>query len=370
MDITQTSIAKPRLHKQYKKIIMKSKIYLTAILSLIILLTSCEKDKIVTTITQPKLATEYSVEDGILHFSSDSAFIKTIDKLSKMQDDEFDAWEASIGFKSLRTELDLVYDEMDECKDSLSFEKILERNNDILHTVEDAIVPKIESTTYANFLTREGMYYIETTLYKVQEGKIAISIDGDINGINKALDSGSTSNNILLLDYYQTAKKEGEITTKSIDKSEQTRYEDEITHDKRRCKLQIIAVYTYSLFNNYTSDLTLIHTERYVDVVVRNYKKSWGKYRSYNTLCEMRNISFRLEDGQNGYLASLESSGEVKTLSKTFNFSFSNQYVYDPYAADVFNALDGIEFDNVYGQATNRGVGARWVVVNQDDIID
>jgi len=53
MDITQTSIAKPRLHKQYKKIIMKSKIYLTAILSLIILLTSCEKDKIVTTITQP-----------------------------------------------------------------------------------------------------------------------------------------------------------------------------------------------------------------------------------------------------------------------------------------------------------------------------
>ncbi len=338
-----------------------------AVFLLIITLNSCEKDNTFTRLASPNETSEYFVENGTLHFSSDSAFIQTIDKLCKMQENELEIWETSIGFKSLRTELSLIFDKMDECNDSLSFEELFSENTDILHIVGDEILPRIESDIYSIFINREGIYYIDTVLYKVQGEKVAISQNGDLDAINKALSenpnndvSARKTDDILIFDYCKPTTIKNEIVSKSISETLVRKYSDELTHDRRRCKLEIKAIDIYTVIN-YSGPYVQMTFTRKVEAIVRNYKKSWGKYRSYKTLCEMRNVSFKLDDGTEKNLSSFISSGEVEKLIYRWNISSETINRISPFT------LVKVEFDQVYGQATNRGVGARWVTVDEND---
>ncbi len=118
---------------------MKKGINLAVILSLMLFFTACNKD-----IESPKEANTQTsapilIKDGIIQFSTNSSFVETCDKLRDMNEMEFQKWEDSLNFKSLRSEINLALNEMDACNDSLTFYTLLNANKDILQTKDSTI---------------------------------------------------------------------------------------------------------------------------------------------------------------------------------------------------------------------------------------
>lgn len=327
-----------------------------------------EESSVITTETLP-----ISIKNGALQFSSTEAFSETINKHNEMNEDEFSFWELENGFKSLKTEIDLAYKEMEIAEDSLELETIFIKNKDILTIHDDNIEPIIESSTYAKIVNRNGEYYIGNVLHKVLGNKIAISLNGDTNSVNTVLNENTTTsksessfkNKNLFVFEYTKKKKYGSKSSKVKSDAVSNTY----TKGKRRIKLTMKAVelagWGIYRYNGAIPETVIISNKRQMEVKISNYKKSWGKFRSYKTSCEMRNISYQLKGDY------------LRKYSKSYNHSKANTYTVtqkiwdrtkywaygDPNAVTPY--VNQPVILKAFGEATNRGVGNNWVEVSR-----
>lgn len=290
-----------------------------------------------------------------------------------MNEKEFNEWENNIGFISLRTQLNNIYDEMDQCEDSLSFETLLNNNSDILATTDSLVVPKIESIVYSSLINRDGIYYVGSTLHKIQGTKLAVSLTGDseaienaLNPIKKKSQSTNATSDIFIMDYLTDNTT---ITTKSGSLS--SSLEDWETAHDRKIHLKMLVtnacgwrVHFRDALPYYveTSNVTTI------EVTARNYKKKkWSKkYRVYSTHGYLKDLSYKVRDGYTDYTGSLsyyKSPERVKVViyKKTLWSKHETWPVYDfpndsPSRPTIISA---------HAEATNDGLQQNWAIINK-----
>lgn len=354
---------------------MKNRLALNSLfcvlLSFTLLLTACNNDVENPAEANIHLSSPITIENGVLHFSSIASFSEACDNISDMSEDEFRQWENSLSFKSLRSEINFALDQLEECNDSLLFQNLLTINGDLLEVKDSTIVPIVESESYASITNREGLFYIGETLHKVKRGQLIVSLSGNIENVNEALSESSLksgrvdgNNDLIIIDYGQpidqTVLKSG---TESVGKEKQ------ITIDKRRVRLNLTAtnVIGFYIVRNMVTmmvDRVDVYEKSEFTAKVSNFKKSWGKYRSYKTTCQVKDVEFVVGDYSGGMSGPV--TGEVNTYTlRTILHYRSRSYTYAEFlgfggTAKPFKP----EMTKAVGKASNRGVGySNWVVI-------
>ncbi len=354
---------------------MKNRLALNSLfgvlLSFTLFLASCNNDVEMPAEVNAQFTSPITIEGGILHFSSIASFAETCDNISDMNEDEFRQWENSLSFKSLRSEINFALDQLEECNDSLLFQNLLTINSDLFEVEDSTIVPIVESISYASITNREGFFYIGETLHKVKGGKLIVSLSRNVENINEALSDGSLksagcdrSNDFIIIDYCQPIEPVLKSGTESVGEAA------EITRNDRRVKLNLTAtnVIGFIMVRNMVTmlvDRVDVSERSEFTAKVSNYKKSWGKYRSYKTTCEMRDVEF-VVDGYSGGFTSRRSNGEVNSLTSVWTlYSRTRSYSY----AEFLN-FGGTEkplkpiMTKAVGKASNRGVGySNWAII-------
>jgi hypothetical protein len=147
---------------------------------------SCQKDEEAQKKAFPNLK-GVTVKDGILNFSSRDDYFKTNEALSKMTDQELDAWEKHIGFNSLRSELKQVFNLLDTAKSENEFSQILASNSDIISVIDGEVKPLIDNSLYPTISNRKGLFYVDGIIHKVNSTQILTSSDGKVESIDNYL---------------------------------------------------------------------------------------------------------------------------------------------------------------------------------------
>lgn len=253
---------------------------------------------------------------------------------------------------------------MDECTDSLSFEKVLLDNTDILTCIDSTIVPRIESETYARLVNREGYFYIGEALHKVTDEKVIVSLSGSKSSVDNAQNnqlkhaSSDTSANIYIFNYNSNTTEDNSMLKYGTKKANKKKDRDT---SSRRCRLEMWAnnITSMSIIRNHYGQILSyrVTDKKEFVVIVRNYKYSWGKYRSYKTKCKLYDISFKTNQDNRTYTYShKESSSDVNSMSVTWNL-YSQYSDYKPGTTGIDkNPVTPVIY-TAKGKASNRGIG-------------
>lgn len=319
-----------------------------------IFLNSCEKTKLDTPIITSSVAQEVLTKNNALHFQSPDAFFEISKQLVEMSKEEKDQWEQQLGFTSMRTELNSIFEQLENVETEAEMNNIIAANNDLIHIVDETILPIIKSDTYASVINREGIFYVENVIHKLNGQKIASVENGDIESVTKALKSNSTPDveGINVVEYNVNNDLRGVCGT-----SKTAWYNT----SNRKCdfKMNTFIYYCSGCCGN-------SYQQVQVESKIWNYKKSWGKWKSYKTSATMKNraytVSVPIVTAFNGvssvfhyedvthYLPTESTPSDWSTMTRT-NF-IGNQ---------VQNAsITSPSFSRVKGEATNRGIGDNW----------
>lgn len=152
------------------KSLVFSTLFFVAATSTAILFNACEKSEAELPKDDAVGNTVISLKDDALCFQTAEDFFDTSEKLGAMTRGERDAWEESLGFKSMRAELNSVFDAIAETDDEAMVNEIVSLNSDIVKVQDGEIVPIIESSAYAAISNRSGIFYVEGVVHKVEEG--------------------------------------------------------------------------------------------------------------------------------------------------------------------------------------------------------
>lgn len=306
----------------------------------------------------------FAVINGVLHFKDAKSFFEISNQLGTMTEKERDRWEKSIGFVSLRRELNKVFSNLSQCDDQAIEAQILVENSDIIGIKENEIVPRVASNAYAAICNRDGIFYVEGIVHKVVDDHIFISEDGEIASIEKAIAEGKIQEGISKIQYFKDAHvllKSGECGTNKTAFAQSS---------DRKCDFEI-KTYEYicaGCCGNF-------YDEARVELIIKNYKKNiWGNWKGYQTKCYYDNVAFTviapIVTGFNGtssifYYKAItvnvgygESDGDWETYSKWWKVGdqVQNVNIYDP------------KFDRVKGKASNRGLldpnNPKWAEIN------
>lgn len=180
-----------------------------------------------------------------------------------MTEKERDRWEKSIGFVSLRRELNKVFSNLSQCDDQAIEAQILVENSDIIGIKENEIVPRVASNAYAAICNRDGIFYVEGIVHKVVDDHIFISEDGEIASIEKAIAEGKIQEGISKIQYFKDAHvllKSGECGTNKTAFAQSS---------DRKCDFEI-KTYEYicaGCCGNF-------YDEARVELIIKNYKKN------------------------------------------------------------------------------------------------
>jgi hypothetical protein len=293
-----------------------------------------------------------------LSFETAKLFFLTTEKLGAMNRNERDNWEQSIGFTSMRKELNTIYDEIAKCESMDEVAEIVNKNSDLVVFQGDDVVPIIESNAYSAISNRDGIFYVEGVVHKVVANKIISSDDGSIETLNKALSNlKSASEGVKIVEYLikSNLKSGGCGTSKTAF----------VQTSDRKCdfELKTYKYYCKGCCGNYYYQVKM-------EKIIRNYKKNiWGNWKSYNTLCNYEDVAYTIVapivTGFNGtssifyyypvyhYFSADESDDEYATYTW---WNFVGDQVQN-------SDINTPAFDRVKGKASNRGVGNRWAEI-------
>lgn len=343
------------------KSLIISTLFLVVIAFTTLVFNSCEKNETVLPKDNAISNTEIQLKDGALSFSSVNAFFETTGKLGAMTEKERNDWEKSLGFTSMRAELNSIFNAITETEDESVINDIVSLNSDIVKIQNEEIIPIIESQAYAAISNRSGIFFVEGVIHKVDGGRIASSEDGDVASVTNALTGSlkSSQTGVRVVDFIGSSStlKSGGCGT------EMTAYTQ--TSD-RKCdfKMKTYKYYCTGCCGNYYYQVKSEST-------ITNYKKNWlGKWKTYNTACEMKNrgytISVPIVTGFNGTSSVFYYSNVTHTFSHDYSSYDCATMTRWSYVGDqVQNSnINTPSFSRVKGQASNRGVGDKWAVIN------
>ena len=265
-----------------------NKFVFTMILINTMLLTGCQKDfeKIDNQIIQNE--SDIKVIDGTLYFSDVDAFIRITNDLGELSGKDRDEWEESINFKSLRSEINDVFNLIENAKTENDVQQILINNEDIIYDKEGMIVSKIPIVLYQSICNREGVFFVGNTIHKVYENRIYTANGNNISSIDEVIAKGITENRDV---------KSKEIYLRQNDFNDTERYfgcyrahNYHTSPNYRRIRVYIVP-YRVTIYNNFHRKIyQFVSVER----VSKSYKKSWGEYRPRKANHHRKNIVYRV----------------------------------------------------------------------------
>ena len=302
-------------------------------------------------------------ETGALHFPSSEAFFAALDTLNAMSPKQIDAWEDSLGFVSARRLFDKVMDAAGRAETEEEADAILLSHPETVRVEGDLALPVIGAPGYAAVVGPEGVFFVADTVHKVLSEVIVSAEGGQRAALDEALAQLEASEPI-------------EDMVELADGVRAVRY-DMTDQPKGRtggCMASRNAFYNTS---DRKVDFT-IRTYRYycagccgqyfysvrVSWTLVGYKKWLGKWKSYKTSYNHRNVGYEIQapvvTGYNG-VSSIFHYG-------TFAHSFSpgesgGDYNSWTVGLQVGNTVQNASiavpaFDKVKGQGKSRGTGA------------
>jgi hypothetical protein len=338
--------------------LISSTLFFVVILFATFFLISCEKEN---PSSEPNNSEVY--ESGILEFQDNQELHNTIEIVKAMSNDEYQSWQSSQNFVSLRTKLDNVYrqfnDEENVNNEELVY-KVIADNSKWVELVTDeygekCVYPRVQDKDYSSVLNIDGVCIV---------GEKALKIIGDY----KVLAPKSQLMKLVDTDVLANAKEnenweviQYKFTISSFLKSTNeyelqasTTYKGSSCGKARRCFIQMVLIQDDYGTTNKVSLRTRLTSERKYACVWVHY---WTSMSAKNVSCSARCWSGSQGQWFSGIIApfSMQSDGDDWSTQTTKElFSFTNTY-------PVNNTP---EFISAHGEATSRGVNGQWAIIN------
>ncbi len=344
-----------------------------------ILFNSCEKDTILSSDEgavdfDTGLFSHVTIKNNALHFDSVKYVELIADSLQKISIESRIDWENRLGFKSMYSCIDDVHNKFESCASLDEYQDILSKNNDLLKIKGNDDFEQIIPLDYhTSIINRNGIYYVGKAVVKITPTSKIIVWSGDEskldvseNILKASMPTDESifriiSDDIIVSDYMI----EQQLKSSKLGHE----FHGDREHSKRKVNFWIRA--WRESWANHNCD----QYYRYkIEIKVENRKKSWGKWRTYNTSCSYNGIDFAIRRpiekthktkqcgggtvfydpyywgtfNLNNY--SKSSKSDVARMSTTFTIGsiIHNNYLPLP------------RFDKVRGRATNRGIGNRY----------
>lgn len=116
--------------------------------------------------------------DGALRFASPQEFFAAVERVGKSSQQELDAWEQAIGFRSMRRGFAELTRELDEAPYGARA-ALLASNADLLD--RDSVEParRVRAQGYASLIDRRGIFYVGSMVHKVTADQVLSWPEGD-----------------------------------------------------------------------------------------------------------------------------------------------------------------------------------------------
>jgi hypothetical protein len=140
---------------------------------------------------------DFTVQDGVLHFSNPKALFSVLEQLRQYDISERRNFGVNFGFKSMLSgfcDVLLKSSTFEEPEQKFAF---LKQNDDIInYDNEGSISFKIANAHLASVLDRKGSFYVGKAVYKFTDFGEAIALDGDKSKLENVTGNTKSDRNI------------------------------------------------------------------------------------------------------------------------------------------------------------------------------
>lgn len=222
-------------------------------------------------------------------FLNEETYRKDAIEIMNLPEQEFQEWEESLGFKSMRSWIMEANDALGDVKSEGQRQNWKQKYGDIVKIEKNEVVPVLHNTYWQSFANRKGEFKIGKTLGKIYPEKTVLIQDGDRSKLSNAKNMNKTDlNKGIIVDLHNDAHTKT-ITARSgcID-IEATRENDD---ENRRVVYRFISE-GVPLING--DVFTLVTVEAYAD------RKNWvGDWVDDNAELEWMDCSWQITDNNN-----------------------------------------------------------------------
>lgn len=292
------------------------------------------------------------LDKGILNIQDTEKLSETFLEILNMRESDLDKWEASIGFKSLRTVVNEANYEFGELQNETQFAKWKEKYKDVVE-LRDSTVTELVGDRLSQVLSnRAGEYKVGTALIKAYNDKVVTILDGDRSKLLKASRSVESQFEEGIMVEMSTASQ-SLLTQPNLLCSGGRHLSGKVEHDKRR------AYITYTIKANCDVNVSSF-CRTWIDVRFYGQKKTLFGWNKYKTRHHGDNIRFSLTD--NGVFYPLAASGGFSYESFTdenegyMAINMGNQTYFTDYQTPG-------SFDAARGRSRTRGTGNNYAVI-------
>ena len=328
---------------------------------------SCEKETEPVTKNPDVQLSTLKVNNGILEFNSADEYFKSEAQILNLPENELDKWEKQIGFESMRSVINNAYDELDLVELEEDFYNVMDKYRDVL-TIQDSVVrPIVEDIFLQSITSREGLYSSVSHFNKVlPDGVVSINKQHDIKVLKSVTNLNDANSNHELIvykpDYEASRLKSTGCGASSIEASA-TKNASKCKDRRRVFVSMVTAKRKYSYSNGE-------YAERYSVWVQVTAERMLGVvclWKRYDTFLEFKNVNYKIRapyyfpdfqwmtytDATNWWG---RSDGDAYTLTRIKN---TGDLIYNV-------TLPTPTFISVHAEASSRGVGDLWAVVDCD----
>ena len=343
---------------------MKKLVLLSVSVISIALSVSCEKSELKNELKNEFVENSNVLESvcvndaGMLEFRDFDEFDKFLDVVITLSYDEYSSWERAKGFYSYRTRIEEVSEILDcienEYKDDedLLVSNIMDcvkNNSDVLKCIdlengESSIEFVMPSTIYVSIMNKDGYYAIGDSIYRVGTDKIYSVHKRDIGILNvENLEMLEGLDNVSLMQYIQTIKTE---KTRQICLKDDSYYISGENSDHDRA----VTINLYLSIAGNSGNYRV-----YGHLYVYGQKYVAGRWWAYKTLLSCRNVSCKAVCGPYHYEASYTFPNQTDV---------NDRKIEDEVQIYSSSTYPEFFFRKAYGEATSRGIGDYWVVLD------
>jgi hypothetical protein len=306
-------------------------------------------------------------ENGVLHFGTSDDFFKSVDVVAAMSPRERDAWEERIGFLSQRRLFDQLARQLEAATTEAEYEALLSAHADIAQVDGEELQPRIPAQGYAAIVNRDGLFYAGGILHKVTSELVISSEDGKVSTIDAVLaslkpgseDSASLPKGVRVARYTEEAGSANASSVPYGCTDSRTAY-----HTGSDRKLD----FTMRTFRYYCAGCCgQYYYQVRAEWQMVGYKKNLlGKWVSYNTTYDYRNVAFEISvprvTGYDGVKSIFDYAPTYLEFAPgSSGGEYSSWTVYTWLGDQVQNTtINEPYFVSVKGQATSRGIGDNW----------
>lgn len=261
-------------------------------------------------------------------------------------------------FKSFKAIYRAAVEEISEAESDEQYNQLLSEYSDILSIIDSTYTPKITNHFYQTICNRDGIYESDGYAHKVIDSDLMIITKVEnVNELKEIhLESSLASKSFSVVSY--TGNEDG------VSKGKQKRncgdyLEKEYFSNKRKCKKDRTINVSIQGVRIYSSPYYYLP---YISFKVWGEKRTWRcNWKSYRTILDTRNCSFEGLYTKNG-ITSNHSFTFPNVVSEN---SYGKNLLSNPLGSTMlFFENSDFQFTKVNLEATSRGVGDNWVILN------